>query len=136
MKRINKINAAKAVSDQTAGEWAYGAGFEITGEIGIIGIHTDKRGRAWTHGAIPVEIDAFDAWCFDKRIVAMVADLELRVRNGEIQYPDKGDEIHLPTDEEAAAIFRKYGIPQDEDGAENLYAECEPIDENGNPVED
>ena len=146
MKRINKLNAVKVWCDHKRDEWGYCEGYAIeTADGARFGIHTDKPARACTVGAIPVKFkngvtneDGYKltAWCFDKRIVAMVADMWKRAGEGEIQYPDKGDEIHLPTDEEAAAIFGKYGIPQDENGAENLYAECEPIDENGNPVED
>ena len=137
-------------------DWGYHSGFAVATDAGIATIMSDKAGRALTLGVVYVALwpkewrperryddDApdrmFGAWCFDRRIVAMVADFLMKHGWGGSEgepYPKLGEEIYLPTAEEADVIYEKYNIPtpQNNQECDRLFCDSVEVGDDGMPL--
>lgn len=152
--RYRLKNPRRAWSIISPDDWGYHSGFAVETDAGIVTIMNDKIGRALTLGIVHVSLwpkewrperrfeagspgRILQAWCFDRRIVAMVADFLMKHWDGGVPYPQEGEEIHLPTAEEADAIYAKYGIPtpQTNEETDTLLVESVEVGDDGSPLD-
>ena len=163
MYRLKNPHAAWNMLD--GDEWVGGLEFVVETDVGQVIVEMDKPGRVFSLGIAGVaKVDdsnpyergrrytdddinngrfpdtVFQAWCFDRRIVAMVADFLMKHGwdGGEGEpYPERGEEIYLPIAEEADAIYAKYDIPtpQTSQECDRLYCECVEVGNDGKPLD-
>lgn len=149
-------NPKRAWSCIPKNEWGYGGGFAVETDAGTVTITEEKIGRALSLGVVGVTLrpkgwrpDTDDSWgecvgasgwCFDRRIVAMVADFLMKHGWGvgaDEPYPELGEEIYLPTAEEADAIYEKYNIPtpQTNEECDRLFCDSVEVGDDGKPLD-
>ena len=136
-------------------DWGYETAFAVETNAGVLDICMDRPGRVFTLGVAQgnllkpewkLGMPRFGnrigdgSFIFDRRIVAMVADFLMKHGwdGGEGEpYPQEGEEIHLPTAEEADAIYEKYNIPTPQDNEEcgRLYRGCVEVGDDGKPLD-
>lgn len=130
----------------------YGIGFAVDTDVGKVIAGGDKIGRALTLGVVGVCLmpqgwnlttswtpGVSGGWCFDRRIVAMVAEFLMHHGWGKGEakpYPKLGEEIYLPTAEEADEIYKKYNIPtpQNNQDCDDLFCDCVEVGDDGKPL--
>lgn len=133
----------KIVSAQDARDFAYGISFTLESDVGEFSVDMDKEGRIMMYGAVQlncpkgfVKVDGYDMmWCFDPAIVATFAKMIEENWNQEpgARWPDKGEEVPILSESEVRATMLKYGIPTMPAAAEEIRAESEPLNDNGEP---
>ena len=143
MAIIGLEDATRIVSTQAADDFAYGIEFDIKTPRGDFHVDMDKPGRVLMYGVVYFEppkgfpnwgpYNAF--WSGDERVVAALAKLiddNWKHAPG-AGWPDEGEEVPMPTAEEAKAIIARLGIPQDPEAAKELRAEMEVLNLKGEP---
>lgn len=150
--RYRLKNPKRAYSLAPAEDWRHETAFAVETDAGVVEIAMDKPGRALTLGVAQGRLlsprwrpgmSTFDNavgdgfFIFDRRIVAMVADLLMKHWKGGVPYPQEGEEMHLPTAEEADAIYAKYGIPtpQTNEETDRLLVESVEVGDDGRPLD-
>jgi hypothetical protein len=147
-------NPTKAYACLNPDEWIYDTGFAVDTDAGVVTIGMEKPGRVfslgvaqgnlllptWKLGDLVFRHYAFDGFfTFDRRIVAMVAEFLMHHGWGKGEakpYPKLGEEIYLPTAEEADEIYKKYNIPtpQNNQDCDNLFCDCVEVGDDGKPL--
>ena len=155
MKRYRPKNPRRAYGYSPKDDWKYETAFAVETDAGVVAVGMDKPGRALTLGVVQgsllnpewkVGMSVFDntavhrLFIFDRRIVAMVADFLMKHGWGEGEaepYPERGEEIYLPTEEEADAIYERYNIPtpQTSEECDRLFCDSVEVGDDGRPLE-
>ncbi|MCR5414300.1 MAG: hypothetical protein K6F50_06195 [Kiritimatiellae bacterium] len=152
MARWNRYrlkNPTRAYSIQKEADWGYTSGFGIDTDAGVVTVVMDRPERAknlgivfgdlmrkdWELGDCTFDNEVVGFVCFDRRIVAMVVDY-YKTRKAGDPYPKMGEELHLPTEAEADALYEKYGIPtpQTSVACDDILCDSVEVGDDGTPL--
>ena len=148
-------NPKRAYGYSPKEDWRYETAFAVETDAGVVAIGMDKPGRVFSLGIAQgvllnsewrIGMTTIGHWVgdgsfiFDRRIVAMVAGFLMKHGWGGSRgepYPERGEEIYLPTAEEADAIYEKYNIPtpQTDQGCGELFRKCIEVGDDGKPLD-
>lgn len=140
-------NPKRAVNMLSGDEWRGGIEIIVESDSAVLCIEMDKPWRSislgvvqgwlldegWEMGRSVIEHQKGpDTFCFNRRLVAMVA----RLYSSDAARPEYGEEIPIPTEEEADAIYKELDIatPATNVDSDAIYCDSVPVGDDGEPV--